>query len=372
MKARGASTWTCLTFSLLLILSACGSEEPSTAGDTATAAEDTATAAAGEATADEATAGEAVTVGVSFRTQRQGRWAFETEAMRAEAERLGVEMLVQDANEDPAQQASQVENMISQGIDALILGAVDAGAAVSLVDTAHAAGIPVVAYDTPIDHEELDFFVTRNNVDVGVMQAEAAMDWPDQGQWAIFKGDPSAGVAREIAEGYEQALAEADVDVVLDQFHDGWDSESALENAENVLSRYGDDVRIFLASSDGLAAGISRALVAQGLEGEVFLSGLDGEPANLRLIADGVQTMTVWAPLEEWAATGMQVAVALARGEEPEADGTTQVTDGEIPSAFVDLLAVNQDNLCEFVTDIAPEGWADKEEVFADNPDLCP
>jgi D-xylose transport system substrate-binding protein len=351
---------------LLLALAACGG---GAGGGEATA--DGEAAGGGEA----AGADEDITVGVSFRTQRQGRWAFETAMMEEEAERLGVELLVQDANEDPAQQAAQVENMISQGIDALILGAVDAGAALSIVDRAEAAGIPVVAYDTPVDHPDLDFFVTRNNVDVGVMQAEAALEWADEGAtWAIFKGDPSAGVAREIAEGYEQTLAEptenGEVEVVLDQFHDGWDSQLALENAENVLTA-NPDVKVFLSSSDGLAAGVSRALAAQGLEGEVFVSGLDGEPANLKLIADGAQTMTVWAPLDEWATTALQAAVALAEGEEPEADGTTEVTDGEIPTAFVELLAVNQDNLCEFVTEIAPEGWADKDEVFAGDPDAC-
>jgi D-xylose transport system substrate-binding protein len=319
---------------------------------------------------------EEITIGVDLRSQRQGRWAFESRTMEEEAARLGAELVLQYANEDPALQASQIENLLSQDVDALILGAVDTQAAAALVDSAHEAGVPVVAYDAPIDNPSLDYFVTRNNVNVGVVQAEAALRFSPTGNWAIFKGDASAGVAQEIAQGYDQVLKEAidagEISVVLDQFHQGWDATEALNNAENVLSRYSNDVPVFLVSNDGMAAGVAQALVAQDLAGEVFLSGLDAEPANLRLIANGVQTMTVWAPLEEWAVRGVDAAYELACGREPPADGTTAVTGGEIPTGLVSTLEVNRDNLCEFVTEIAPEGWASRDEVFADNPDLCP
>lgn len=317
---------------------------------------------------------EDITIGVDLRSQRQGRWAFESKTMEDEASKLGAKLVIQYANEDPALQASQLENMLSQGIDVLILGAADASAAVALVDKAHDADVPVVAYDTPIDHPELDYFVTRNNVNVGIMQAEAALRAAPTGNWAIFKGDASAGVAQEIAEGYDQVLSgmSGDITIVLDQFHQGWDSTRALNNAENVLSRFNNDVQVFLASSDGLAAGAAQALVTQDLTGKVFLSGLDAEPAALKLIASGAQTMTVWAPLEEWARRGVDAAYELACGREPEADGTTGVTGGEVPTGFVSIMEVNRDNLCEFVTEIAPEGWASREDVFANSPDLCP
>lgn len=320
--------------------------------------------------------GEELTIGVSFRTQRQGRWVFERQAIQQHAEELGVNIVAQDANEDPQIQASQVENMITRGIDALILGAVDAGAAEQLVTTANNAGIPVIAYDTPIDDARLDHFVTRNNVEVGEMQAEMALEYSDGGDWAILKGDASAGVAREIAEGYDNVLAtpieDGDINVVLDQFVDQWSSETAQSNAENVITRYEDTVQVFLTSSDGLGFGTVRALSGTPLEGEVFVSGLDGEPANLQLIADGKQTMSVWADLETWAETALEVAVALATGEEPEVDGMTEVSDGEIPSSFVPIKAITQENVCDFVTEEAPDGWADKDEVFANNPDMCP
>lgn len=317
-----------------------------------------------------------IKIGVSLRTSRQGRWAFEADTMRDVAKELGAEVVIQDANEDAALQSSQVESMISQEVDALILGAVDAEAAIPLVQKAHSADIPVVAYDTPLETAELDYFVTRNNVDVGVMQAEAALKWADGGgNWAIFKGDPSAGVATEIAEGYEQTLGDPisseDINIVLDQFHAQWSSEEALKNAENVLSAQDNNLQVFLASSDGLAFGVTRALAAEDLGGEVFVSGLDAEPANLKLIADGLQTMTVWAPLEEWARLGFESAYALAKGDEPKADGSTPVTGGEIPTGFVSIQAVNKSNLCQFVTKIAPEGWASRSEVFADNPEGC-
>ncbi len=316
-----------------------------------------------------------ITVGVSFRTQRQGRWALELKALQDRAKELGVKVIAADANEDPATQASQVENMITQGIDVLILGAVDAGAGEQIVATAHNADIPVVAYDTPIDDPSLDYFVTRDNVAVGELQAKEALKFADGGNWAIIKGDPSAGVAREIATGYENVLnpliEQGDINPVYDQYTADWSSEEAQSTVENIFTRYGDSMRVFLTSSDGLGFGAVQALNDTPLAGEAFISGLDAEPANLRLIAEGAQTMTVWADLQVWAETALEVAVQLAEGEEPEADGTTKVTDGEIPSSFVPIEAITRENLCDFVTEGAPEGWVDKEEVFVDDPSLC-
>jgi len=319
---------------------------------------------------------EDITVGVSFRTQRQGRWTFELQAIKDRAKELGVTIIAQEANENPQTQASQVENMLTQGIDALILGAVDSGAAVQLVSAAHNADVPVVAYDTPIDDASVDYFVTRNNVSVGELQANEALKFANEGKWAILKGDPSAGVAREIAEGYDTVLKplieDETITPVYDQFTDQWSSEAAQSAVENIVTRHGDSVRVFLASSDGLAFGTVQALKDTDLAEDVFISGLDAEPANLRLIANGQQTMSVWADLEIWATTALEVAVQLAKGEEPEPDGMTPVSGGEIPSSFVPITAITRDNLCEFVTEGAPEGWADKSEVFADNLSLCP
>ncbi len=317
-----------------------------------------------------------ITVGVSFRTQRQGRWPLELQAIENRAEELGVEVVAQEANEDPQIQASQVENMLTQGIDVLILGAVDSGAAEALVAAAHNANVPVVAYDTPIDDPSLDYFVTRDNVAVGELQAEAALDFNDQGNWAIIKGDPSAGVAREIETGYEnvlgQPIAEGQITPVYNQYTAQWSSSTAQSTVENITTKYGDSVRVYLTSSDGLAFGTVQALSGTPLAGEVFISGLDAEPANLQLIANGQQTMSVWADLQTWAETALEASVALAEGDEPEADGMTQVTGGEVPSSFVPIKAITQENVCEFVTEEAPDGWADKDEVFAENPSMCP
>ncbi len=329
-----------------------------------------------QASGDGSKDSEDITVGVSFRTQRQGRWPLELRTIKEKAEKLGVKVIAQEANENPQTQASQVENMLTKGIDALILGAVDSGAAKGLVAAAENAGVPVVAYDTPIDDKAVDFFVTRNNVAVGQVQAKAALQFQDNGKWAIIKGDPSAGVAREIDTGYQNVLAKAidskQITPVYNQFTDQWSSTDAQNAVENVNTRYGDDVRVFLTSSDGLAYGAVQALGDTPLAGKVFISGLDAEPANLRLIANGQQTMSVWADLQAWAETGLDAAIQLAQDETPKADGQTEVTGGSIPSGFVPIKAITKENVCQFVTEEAPAGWATKEEVFKDNPSMCP
>ncbi len=317
-----------------------------------------------------------ITIGVSFRTQRQGRWVFELKEMQARAKQLGVKLIAQEANENPQTQASQVENMLSQGVNAIVLGAVDAGAGKSLVDEAHRQKVPVIAYDTPLDDPNLSYVVIRDDVAVGELQAKEAMKFSTGGDWAIIKGDPSAGVARTISTGYDNVLkpviASKKINVIYNQFTAQWSTETAQNVAENLVTRYGKSIKVFLSSSDGLAQGVTRVVSENHLAGKVFVSGLDAEPASLKLVADGIQTMTVWADLKTWADTALDAAVALAKGAKPNAPTTVKVSGGSIPASLIGITAITRSNLCDFVTKQAPAGYANKATVFAGNPSACP
>lgn len=317
-----------------------------------------------------------LTIGVSFRTERQGRWVFELKEMQARAKQLGVKLIAQEANENPQTQASQVENMLSQGVNAIVLGAVDAGAGKSLVQEAHRQKVPVIAYDTPLDDPNLSYVVIRDDVAVGELQAKEAAKFSAGGSWAIIKGDPSAGVARTISTGYDNVLkpliASKKINVIYNQYTTQWSAETAQSTAENLVTKYGNSIKVFLSSSDGLAQGVTRVVSENHLAGKVFVSGLDAEPASLKLVADGIQTMTVWADLKTWADTALDAAVALAKGQKPNAPTTVRVAGGSVPATLIGITAITRSNLCNFVTKQAPEGYADKAKVFASNPSACP
>jgi len=313
------------------------------------------------------------TIAVAMKTQVQRRWAFDADAMKREAEKLGVKLIFQWANDNPATQASQVENLLSQNPDALILVPVDTDAAGRIVKSAHQQNVPVVGYDIGVSTAKLDFFVMRNNPMVGQLQADGALKFAPHGTFALIKGDPGNDVAQAIAKEYARILGgDKDIKIVFDQFIRGWDPRAALSNAENVLSAQNDHVDGFVTSNDGMATGVAQAIKSRNLVGKVYLSGLDADPANLQLIAQGVQSLSVWTDLNEQGTTAVDAAAALAAGKNPDIESSmVDLGAGPVQTHFVKVTAVSKDNLCDFITRDAPAGWVTVKDVFPDKPDAC-
>ena len=314
-----------------------------------------------------------ITIAVAMKTQVQRRWAFDAEAMKAEAKRLGATLIFQWANDNPATQTSQVENLLSQSPDALILVPVDTAAAGRIVNEAHQQGVPVVGYDIGISTAKVDLSVVRNNPLVGVLQAEGALKMAPKGTYALIKGDPGNDVAQMLAASYEKVLSgKPDIKIVFNQFIRNWDPKTALADAEDVFSAQNDHVDAFVTSNDGMATGVGQAIKGRHLEGKVYLSGLDADPSNLRLIAEGVQTMTVWTDLTEEGTIAVRGAVDLAKKQKFSFDTEMQSAGaGPVPTHLVKVSEINRDNLCDFVTKLAPAGWVTAKEVFPDKPDAC-
>ncbi|HLS03334.1 MAG TPA: substrate-binding domain-containing protein [Actinomycetales bacterium] len=316
-----------------------------------------------------------IKIGIAMKTAVQARWHHEVEVMEELAQEQGAEVIVQWANDDITKQGNQYENLMSQGIDVLITVPVNDKAGPYLQSVKN-EGIPIVAYDLLPQDVEIDYFVTRDNKAVGVEQAKAALEYigDSDANVALLKGDAANMVAQGIASGYDEVLAgEDNINVVADQWIQAWSTEEALSVAENTLSAQNDDVAAFITGTDGLAMGVVQAVNGRGLEGEVFISGLDVEPANARLIAEGAQTMSIWTDLDDHAEKAVNAAIKLAKGEEPEVDGTTSNEGPEVPTGFAQVVPIYKEDLCEFIHEVSPEGWITEEEVFetTEVPENC-
>jgi D-xylose transport system substrate-binding protein len=311
-------------------------------------------------------------IGVSVKNQLQRRWAFDVKAIKARAAELGDKVLVEYANDDPTRQASQVESLLSKGIDALIITPVDDKAAAQAANAAHNQKVPVISYDIGVRDAPTDFFVERDNIQAGKLQIDAALEAKPGGKYAFFRGDSGTGVVKTISGQWDVGVKQSKgVDVVFDQFIDGFDPNTAQSRAEDVLSSNRDQMDAFLSLNDGMATGIAQALAGRKLTGKVFLSGLDADPANLRMIANGSQSMSVWTPLDEQAKVAANAAHDLVSGKKPAAQGETDLGAGMVPTALVKSVAITKDNLCDYLNGKFPAGWADKAAVLKDNPTLC-
>lgn len=365
-----------LIASMVATLTACGSSGNDSAASGESAGQDSAAveeeagadeaAPAEEAAAEEAPAadGEEFTIGIAFANENGARWHYDEKFMVETIEAAGGKALVQWANYDQTKQENQVDNLITQGVDAMILIAVSSNMS-STVEKIKDEGIPVVCYDNFVLDAPLDAYLDRDNVEAGRIQMQAAMDAiGGKGKIAIIHGEPTSSVVLGMKEGYDEILADyPDVEVVLEQYCEAYSAEKALKYAENALSANDDDIQAIVCTADVLSLGILPALESAGLAGKVFLTGMDCEVAAMQAVNKGYIGLDIWTEIDVCATEAANAAIALVKGEEVAYDELVDNGEYQVPKKFVPIVGVTKDNIEEWATEIAPEGWITMEEI---------
>jgi D-xylose transport system substrate-binding protein len=223
----------------------------------------------------------------------------------------------------------------------------------------------------------VDYIAIRDSRAVGVGHAKGALEFAppnksDPPKYVLIKGDGRQANAllfesfwREVLDPY---VKEGSIKIVADQYHDGWSGEKALATAENVLTAQKDDVDAFVTMNDSMAVGVAQALMARGLQGKVYLCGQDADKANLRLIVEGVQTLTYYTRITDLAHVAIEGAHALAAGQKPRVDGQEDMGFGPVPAGYCKVDQIKKDNMCNFLTKIVPKDWISVEDVFVSVP----
>ena len=327
-----------------LVLTACGGSGDDAASDT--------TAAAG-----------GCTVGVSWNNYQEERWAkWDEPAIKAAIEAAGGTYISNDAKSSAETQASNLENLISQGAKALIVLAQDGTAILPAVSSAIDAGVPVVAYDRLIE-EPRALYITFDNKGVGKLEAEEIFKRVPKGRYVIVKGNKADANADFLRAGMEEvigaAVAAGDIEIVSETYTDNWDPAKAQATMEQVLTAEGNKIDAVLAENDGMAGGVIAALEAQGLAGKVPVSGQDAEQAALNRVALGTQSLTVWKDARELGKAAGEAAMALCGNPDTAmisgAAPFTTPGGNEISSIFLTPLPITQDNLSAVID----AGWTD-------------
>jgi D-xylose transport system substrate-binding protein len=273
---------------LALVVAACGGDDDGDttttegATDTTEAMTDTTeamtdtTEAMTDTTASAGGEGDVI-VGVSWNNYNEERWAKADEpAIRAALDAAGYEYTSTDAGSSAEQQLSDVENLISQGADILIILAQDGTAILPAVQSAVDQGIPVIAYDRLIVDPGA-FYLTFDNVEVGRAEARVIYDMVPEGVYAIIKGNQADANSDFLRQGYEDVIGDAvaagDITICCETYTDNWDPALAQTQMEQFLTQENNEIDAVLSENDGMASGVVAALEAQGLAGEIPVSG---------------------------------------------------------------------------------------------------
>lgn len=298
-----------------------------------------------------------ITIGLSLPTQREERWVRDKETMEAYAKELGIKLLVQVSDTDQALQAQQVENLLSQGIDVLILAPHDASASAVLVEKAKAENVPVISYDRLITQsQELDYYLSFDNYRVGQMQGEYLMSVVPKGNIIAMAGSPTDNNAKLFYDGamsqIQPKVDAGDISIVngkdfLSRAVDNWVPANAQRMAEDILTQE-TDVAGVLAPNDGTAGGIIEAMRAAGLVGTP-ITGQDAEVAAVKRIVKGEQSMTIFKDTRLLGKAAIDIAIKIKKGEAIETNGRVDNGVKDVPSVLLDPKVITKDNYEDLV-----------------------
>ena len=291
------------------------------------------------------------------------------------AEAAGYEVIVQSAENDAQKQIGQAENVITQGVDAIVIQPVDFNVAAGIAEMATKAGIPLASYDDLILGAKQAGYIGRDPKDGGAAAAKAVVEKMPKGNYVLIGGDAGQTGSTLMQQGYHVVLdplvAAGDIKIVMDQFTPAWKTEPAQANAENALTANDNKVDAFLVSYDGMSLGVLQAIEAAGIaHGKILVTGQDMELSAAQAIVEGRQFGSLWPAPDEMAVAGAKAAVAMAECKDIGATTTADNGAGQIPWVKTPIYLVSQDQMGDFVC--KHPHWLKIDEVYKNVPDKKP
>ncbi len=308
-------------------------------------------------------------VGVSWNNYQEERWAkWDEPAIKAALAAAGAEYISNDAKSSAATQATNIDQLISQGAKVLIVLAQDGTAIKPSVASAASQGVPVIAYDRLIEDPKA-LYITFNNKEVGKMQADAVFKAMPKGNYVIIKGNKADANADFLRSGMDEIIKAAvdsgAIKIVGETYTDNWKPALAQTEMEQFLTANANKVDAVLSENDGMAGGVIAALKAQGLAGKVPVSGQDGDAAALNNVALGNQTVDVWKDSRLLGKAAGEAAVQLCNKVTVDkitgAAPFTTPGGNSLSSILLTPQPISKDNL----NVVLDAGWITKDKLCA-------
>ncbi len=318
------------------------------------------------------------TVGISMPTKSSARWIADGDNMVKQFEAAGYATDLQYAEDDIPNQLAQIENMVTKGVDALVIASIDGTTLSNVLANAAAMDIPVIAYDRLIrDSENVDYYATFDNYQVGVQQAESLVAgleqrFPDAEAWNVelFGGSPDDNNAYFFYDGAMSVLQPLidEGKITIPSGQTGmdtvgtlrWDGSVAQSRMDNLLSaNYTGDQKVngVLSPYDGLSIGIISSLRGVGYgSGDLempIITGQDAEVPSVKAILRGDQYSTIFKDTRELARVTVQMVEAVLNDGEPEVNDTKTYDNGVkiVPSYLLKPVLVTQDDWQKVLVD---------------------
>lgn len=268
------------------------------------------------------------------------------EALKADCPDCTV--LYSNADQDAAKQQQQAESALTQGANVLVLDAVDGKAAQTIVNSAKAKNVPVIAYDRFVAGS--DYYVSFDNRKVGELQGQGLVDaikasGKTSGDIVMINGSPTDANAADFKAGAHSVLDGSGYTIAAEYDTPDWSPDKAQAFMESKVATVKTNLVGVYAANDGTAGGAITALKAGGVDPLPPVGGQDAELAAIQRVVAGDQTFTIYKAIKPEAEDAAKAAIALSKGEKPESSAEKE----GVPATLLEPVLVKQDNVKDTV-----------------------
>lgn len=311
--------------------------------------------------------GNKVIIGLSMGTLSSPIWKRQRDVFVTEANELGADVMIEQANGNDNVQLSQIDKLIAEGVNVLIVIPHDGDVCSVAVEKAHKAGIKIMAYDRLIKNSDVDLYIGIDNYRVGELQAEELLKKVPSGNIAYVGGSPTDNNALLFRDGALSILNKHknSINIVMDKYSQDWKSEEAYNNVMELLNQ-NTNIQGVICANDATAFGAITALEKFDLDGNIPVTGLDADVAACQRVVQGTQLMTVYKPINEIAEKAAQLAVNMAIGEKLELNNSLFNGKIKVPSYFIHPIAVTKENMMDTVI---KDNFNTLEEIYKNIPE---
>jgi ribose transport system substrate-binding protein len=239
--------------------------------------------------------GDQKVIGVSVADQKSLFYVAEVAGIQARAQEKGVKVVITSANNDSNQQVKQVNDLLTQQIQALIFTSQDSTAAAAGVRAANQAKVPVIAVDQRPEsgQGELATYIATDSVKA----ANQLCTWMfqqmgGQGEIAILHGVLGSTAEKQRTEGCQQAIAATPGIKVVAEDTANWDETEAFNKTTNMLTAHANLKAVF-GESDAMGLGAAKAAQQAGRHDGMYFVGIDGFPTMFDGIKQGLTQATM-------------------------------------------------------------------------------
>ncbi|ASB48176.1 D-xylose ABC transporter substrate-binding protein [Alkalitalea saponilacus] len=305
------------------------------------------------------------TIGFMNASADRTRFVREGNYMAERLKEMGHDVVITAAEDNDALQLAQGYELLEQGVDALVIVAVNGNTIAPLVRDARSRGVKVFAFNRMINNVSFDFFITGNNEQFAEFFSEAALSAKPRGNYVILGGDRFDRNGFEMMHHIQSLLQphvqSGDVNLLYSTYIEGWNKARAKYEMQQVVDVFGREIDVVIACNDPMAMGAFEVLRENDAHHGVVITGQGGYLDVVQSIYRNEINMTIYHPLQEIGQQTAEMVIRILNGEDPANIATSNVFNGEayIPAVNFSSVKITRGNIEEILINSGEFSWSD-------------